>query len=174
MKIRYGFVTNSSSTSYVVAMKNNFELSTTDNKTKNLIFSLSKDFQSLFEILGRHDDQYSIDWISDTNEFADYILNRYSYGDNAWRYKDIIYNTKGKTVTKKEYNANEEGLKSVIKIIEDDYYGTRDSLVHWLTAIKAGDRICIMKSSHHNAFICKLMETISEADGAYLLSRDSC
>ena len=71
MKARFGFVTNSSSTSYVLAIGPNFKIKDFGNKYYDRLFkAIQNDFELIFEKFSRNNDEYGVETITTLEELA--------------------------------------------------------------------------------------------------------
>jgi hypothetical protein len=168
MKCRLSFVTNSSSTSYVLAMKPDFKFTTTDDKLKDFIKVLSEEYSNLFEQLSYNNDDYDIKYYKTLEDVAKHILENCYQEDLKRKYREVIKQVKNHKGYMQEF-VDEKLLFELIKDYEGTSYNKAWSYVQWITQIKQGNVVCIMSSSHHNRLICALMWQIMGAEGVLML-----
>lgn len=87
MKYRTAFVTNSSSSSYVISIDKNFAIETTDEKLKYFMSILSKEFGRILEDMGYKDSDYGFETFSTIEDLARHFIDNMLWDSS---YKNIL------------------------------------------------------------------------------------
>jgi hypothetical protein len=173
MKARFGFVTNSSSTSYVLAIGPNFKIKDFGNKYYDRLFkAIQNDFELIFEKFSRNNDEYGVETITTLEELAEHFERNMYDNEAARQFRAMVY-TKMPNGHYDHSSVNASKLGDFIKQHEGNYYDKDGSYIKWLRAIVSGHKIYKLTSSHHDEFMCALMAVIADGEDVIFIENQS-